>query len=306
MHRQRKMLVALLAAPGVVMAMLLPSGPASAMGKVGCDVSGQPTVSVASYDPIVNHNGTGSAHEHQLFGNIAWFSLPNPNAANYADLVGRANNCRQVLGLSTSADSAGYWTPTLRYVSGPLAGQLVPAQQFTAYYRAASGDQFGPARAIPADTRLIGTAYNWTCGQKSGRRSAPVQSIPDCSGLPGTPGLTLTAHIDFPSCWDGVLPSHPTSQSGDTRDNAHYAYRVGRTCPAGFPIGVTELRETIQFPYVGTGTDVALSSDAGMGTSDGQSLHGDFWQTWAQPDFERFVQTCVVDHRAFTRPDCQP
>jgi len=38
------MLVALLSAPGVVMAMLLPAGPASAMGKVVCDVSGQPTV----------------------------------------------------------------------------------------------------------------------------------------------------------------------------------------------------------------------------------------------------------------------
>src|SRR6476619_6906243 len=136
MHRQRKMLVALLAAPGVVMAMLLPSGPASAMGKVGCDVSGQPTVSVASYDPIVNHNGTGSAHEHQFFGNIAWHSLPNPNMANYADLVGKDNNCRSVLGLAYSADSAGYWVPTLRYKAGtPHAGLLIPARQFTAYYR---------------------------------------------------------------------------------------------------------------------------------------------------------------------------
>jgi hypothetical protein len=306
MDRRRKILVALLSAPGVALSMLLPPSPASALGKVGCDVSGQPTVTVASYDPIVNHNGTGSAHQHQLFGNIAWFSLPNPNAANYADLVGRANNCRKVLGLSSSADSAGYWTPTLRYISGPMAGQLIPAQQFTAYYRAASGAQFGPARAIPPDTRLIGTAYNWTCGQKSGRRSAPVQSIPDCSGLPGTPGRTLTAHIDFPSCWDGVMPSHPTSQNGDTRDNAHYAYRVGQSCPAGFPIGVTELRETVQFAYVGTGADVALSSDAAIGTSDGRSMHGDFWQTWAQQDFDTFVQTCVVDHRAFASSGCQP
>ena len=39
-----------------------------------------------------------------------------------------------------------------------------------------------------------------------------------------------------------------------------------RKCPAGLPIGVTELRETIQFPYVGNGTDVALSSDKVMGT----------------------------------------
>ena len=125
---------------GLVAALLLPAGEASALGKVKCDVSGQPAVAVGSYDPIVNHNSPGpSMHEHQFFGNTAWHSLANPNAANYADLAGKANNCRKVLGLSYSADSAGYWTPTLRYVSGPKTGQLVPAQQFTAYYRSASG-----------------------------------------------------------------------------------------------------------------------------------------------------------------------
>ena len=43
-----------------------------------------------------------------------------------------------------------------------------------------------------------------------------------------------------------------------------------------------------------------------MGTSDGRSMHGDFWQTWAQQDFDTFVQTCVVDHRAFASSGCQP
>ena len=80
-----------------------------------------------------------------------------------------------------------------------------------------------------------------------------MQSIPDCSGLPGKPGLTLTAHIDFPSCWDGVKPSHPASQNGDTQGQRALRLPRGKKCPAGFPIGVTELRETIQFPYVGNG-----------------------------------------------------
>ena len=97
---------------GLVAALLLPAGEASALGKVKCDVSGQPAVAVGSYDPIVNHNSPGpSMHEHQFFGNIAWHSLANPNAANYADLVGKANNCRNVLGLSYSADSAGLLDP---------------------------------------------------------------------------------------------------------------------------------------------------------------------------------------------------
>lgn len=299
----RRMILSALAVLALLLAAVVTSAPAaSAMGKIKCDVSGQPAVSVGSYDPIVNHNGVGAAHEHQFFGNIAWHSLANPNTANYADLVGKANNCRKVLGLTYSADSAGYWIPTLRYVSGPNAGKIIPAQQFTAYYRAASGAQIGPAQAIAADTRLIGSRYNWTCGQNSGARSAPVQSIPDCTGLSGKPGYTLTAHIDFPSCWDGVKPSHSASQNGDTRDNAHYAYAVAKKCPAAFPIGVTELRETVQFQYVGNGTDVALSSDAPGG--DGRSLHGDFWNAWMQPEFERFVKECVVTQVSVAK--CQP
>lgn len=304
----RRVLLPIAIVVGLITALLLPAGAASALGKVKCDVSGQPAVAVGSYDPIVNHNSPGpSMHEHQFFGNIAWHSLANPNAANYADLVGKATNCRNVLGLSYSADSAGYWTPTLRYVSGPKAGQLIPAQQFTAYYRSASGATFGAAQPIPADTRLVASRYNWSCGMKSGARATPVQSIPDCTGLSGKPGLTLTAHIDFPSCWDGVKPNHTAAQNGDTRDNAHYAYAVAKKCPAGFPIGVAELRETIQFPYVGNGTDVALSSDKMMGTSDGRSLHADFWQTWRDKEFGDFLKTCIVSQTAaYSTSKCDP
>ena len=100
---------------------------------------------------------------------------------------------------------------------------------------------------------------------KSGPASTPVQSIPDCTGLSGKPGLTLTAHIDFPSCWDGVKPSHTASPERRHQGQRALRLRGRKKCPAGFPIGVTELRETIQFPYVGNGTDVALSSDADDG-----------------------------------------
>lgn len=293
----------------LVAGLVATATPASALGKVKCDVDNQPAVSIGQYDPIVNHNGEGAMHEHQFFGNIAWHSLENPNTANYEDLAGQNNNCRRVLGLSYSADSAGYWIPTLRYNSGPKQGQLIPAQQFTAYYRSAAGTTFGPAQPIPADTRLVSEPghYNWSCGQKSKARSKPVSSIPDCTGLSGKPGLTLTAHIDFPSCWDGVLPNHSASDVGDTRDNEHYAYTVNKKCPVGFPIGVTELRETIQFEYVGDGTDVELSSDAMAGTTDGQSLHGDFWQTWMQNEFEDFINTCVVSKtNGYSVKKCDP
>ena len=105
------------------------------------------------------------------------------------------------------------------------------------------------------------------------------------------------------SCWDSVnprtLPTHDPAYVGDTRDNAHFAYPVARKCPAGFAIQVTALRETVQFNYVGDGSDVALSSDLEKGMTGGRSLHGDFWQSWQlHPDgrtstLQDYVTKCV-------------
>lgn len=297
-HRTFRQLVAAVAL-ALLAAMILTPAPSFALGKVKCGDNG--AVAVGSYDPIVNHNGTGSAHEHQFFGNIAWHSLANPNTANYPDLAGKANSCR------VSVDSAGYWIPSLRYTSGPKAGQLVPAQQFTAYYRSFDHKDFGPGLPYPADTRLVASRHDWGCGQYSGVPIGPT--IPSCVGQSGKPGHTLTAHIDFPSCWDGVLPNHQPGDVGNTSDSAHYAYVVKsgtkRVCPAGFPNRMVELRESFQFQYVGPGDDVALSSDAPG--QDGGSLHADFWNTWQQGPFEAFVRDCVTAKTAaYSTAKCQP
>lgn len=295
------------------LAALAPSS-AQALGKVKCDEKMEPAVAIGQYDPIVNHNQAKSMHEHQFFGNIAWHSLANPNAANYSDLAGRDNNCRNVMGLPYSADSAGYWVPTLRYTSGPKAGQLVPAKQFTAYYRAYNGATFGEGMPFPKDVRLVATddagkgAHGWNCGQFSQQAKAEgtVNYIPNCTGEDGSPGNTLTAHINFPSCWDGVAPNHSASEVGDTRDNAHWAYPSSKgVCPAGFPKKVVQLRETIQFAYTGDGTDVALSSDH-PGDLPGESMHADFWNTWMQPEFEQYVATCVNNAGGYASSKCDP
>lgn len=287
---------------------LMSAAPANALGKVKCDLNSQPVVAVGHYDPIVNHNGVGSEHEHQFFGNIAWHSLANPNKANYADLEGKANNCRAVLGESTSPDSAGYWIPTLRYNSGAKAGQLVPAQQFTAYYRSFDHKDFGAGMPFPADTRLVATKHDWGCGQFSGVPIGP--SIPSCVGQSGKPGHTLTAHVDFPSCWDGVLPDHKPTDVGNTNDNAHYAYASKKngvsTCPAGFPNKMVELRESFQFAYTGPGNDISLDSDSHAGVKDGETLHGDFWNTWRQADFQKFVSTCITSSSSYSTTKCDP
>jgi hypothetical protein len=310
MRISKRPLASIVAASALVLsALTLSPQAAEALGKVKCDVNNQPAVAIGNYDPIVNHNQPSSMHEHQFFGNIAFHSLANPNTANYDDLVGKTNNCRKVLGLNYSADSAGYWIPTARYTAGPLKGRLIESQQLTAYYRPFTNTgKFGVGRAFPPDTRLIGTKYNWSCGQFSVqyKRDGAVQSIPDCTGESGKPGHTLTAHIDFPSCWDGVLPNHRPEDVGNTSDNAHYAYPVRGACPAGFPNKMVGLRETVQFKYVGNGTDIGLSSDEHAGKTDGMSLHADFWNTWMQPEFERFVKECVSGTVPYSVAKCDP
>lgn len=263
-------------------------------------------MAVGNYDPIMEHNEPASPHQHQFFGNKGWLTnLDDPNAANYDDMAGQPTTCR------VGSDTAGYWTPTLRYKVGtPKAGELIPVQQFTAYYRpfTGSGTQTGPGIAYPADTRLVSFAghYNWNCGQYSGARSAPGSSIPDCTGLSGKPGNTLTAHIDFPSCWDGVAPEHASDAVGDTSDNVHYTYPVKKSCPAAFPVQTVQLRVTLQFAYVGPGNDVELSADGTLGVDDGQALHADFFNAWDQPAFEDFVRNCVNAGGTYTNQQCQP
>lgn len=291
----------------------LTAAPASALGKIKCDSDGEPTVAVGSFDPIVNHNGQGSMHEHQFFGNESWLTLDNPNTANYKDLAGKVNNCRPAMGLATSPDSAGYWSPTLRYVSGPHKGEIVPVRQFTSYYRSFASKQFGAGLPFPADTRLVATddqgpgLNGWTCGAHSvqAQREGPRNSIPDCTGESGKAGHTLTAHISFPSCWDGVGPKHTTGEVGDTQDTAHYTYPTRKTCPASHPIRMVQLRETIQFSYVGNGSDVRLASDK-PGMANGESMHADFWNTWNQPEFVRFVATCVNGTGDYAVKSCDP
>lgn len=305
------LLTAILTCTGV--AVMVDAPAASALGKVKCDLNKngneQPTgtnvgTARAAIDPIVNHNGVGAAHVHDFYGaswdpaGVHWVTSVGNNA-NYTDLTSKKSSCR------IAADTAGYWTPALKYTSGPLAGTYVPVLQFTAYYRGFAGQTtHAGSQALPADTRLVAqdsTGYGlsgWTCGQNS-TVTGGQDTIPDCSHEDGTPGNTLTAHINYPSCWDGVAPNHTASETGDTRDNAHFVYPTNKTsCPSTHPIEVTQLRQTVQYKYTGDGTDVALTSDVPGG--DGTTMHGDFWNTWNQSVFVGFIRKCVQGLTATT------
>ena len=74
--------------------------------------------------------------------------------------------------------------------------------------------------------------------------------------------------------------------------------------PVGLPSQDGQPVETIQFEYTGDGTDVELSSDPMTGTSDGQSMHADFWNTWDQAAFEQVVRNCVNPGGKFTNEEC--
>ena len=317
---------ALLAVTALV--VLSSASGATALGKVKCDV-GIPTgadVAVAAgraVDPIVYHrvnpadSRIAQPHRHDFFGNRAVPSLAP--GGTFSQATGGTTSCRM------SADTAAYWAPSLVYTSGPKTGQRVPVRQFTAYYRGFAGQTtHAGSVALPPDVRLVATDMvgyglsGWTCGAMSsvtGGRDA----IPDCSGEDGTAGNTLTAHVNFPSCWNGNAPGHPQTAAldteyGDTRDNADFTYPTNKTaCPATHPIEVVQLRETIQYVYTGNGSDVALTSDAHAmpGMPDmavmpgmaGTSFHVDFWNTWQPGALKDYVARCV---QTAAEADCEP
>ena len=341
------MAFALVVAGGAVAPVDTPLGPtaASALGKVKCDVlpngaedNSDVAISTQELDPIVYHNHDNNdpseaphPHNHDFFGSRA---VPAFGSGSDYGLIRQylggdgadATSCR------VNFDTAGYWAPVLKYKSGPKAGQRVPVQQFTAYYRGFAGQtKHAGTQALPAGARLVASDMQgyglsgWTCGQNS-TVTGGLNYIPDCSGEDGSPGNTLTAHINFPSCWNGVAPNHggdpgnPVTYDGDygdTRDNNYgntalgpktskdFVYPANKTsCPASHPIEVTQLRETVQYEYVGNGTDVELSSD--HGATPGSTYHADFWNTWDQTRFAAFIKKCVQGQTSTYTGSCDP
>jgi len=277
--------------------------PALALGKFICAPAGR-----AQIDPIAYHSQAQSPHNHLFFGNKALTTSPDPE---YANLVGAGATC------DNPDDTAGYWVPDLVWTSGPLAGQSVQAKRMFAYYRAFDHRNTGFAEPIPPDLRVVvgnpaqpaGTQQdtkivNWSCDERSTHTGPyPNLDAADCGAASGT--VYATTHIDTPTCWDG---QYGQRGDGNTSDNAHLRHVVGGTCPAGFDHRIAELRMTVKW---GDGTaafwrqgSVALASDVmqrdmGNPVAAGQTLHGDFWNTWVQTGgahggMEGMVRSCIV------------
>lgn len=280
----------LLAALTLAAALAVPVAPAQALGKF---VESK-EVGYARVDPIAHRNQPTSPHKHLFLGSTALLKLAHPESATYGDLVGKGT------AMDNPDDTAAYWIPALVYTKGPNAGKPVPFGKYFAYYRCTDRNTTcaagRPSEPFAPDTRLV-TGYptgagqvdisknNWTCDERSSR-TGPYRTITGahCDLARGTVNLTL--HLTFPSCWDGRLNSHKLS--GDTSDTNHFRFYAKRGgCPPGFSRRVPELRETVKWDYRGDGSNVALTSDLrqramGNPVASGQTLHGDYLNSWRQ------------------------
>jgi hypothetical protein len=239
------------------LAMLSPANAAdSGVLEVKCSFSHR-----SMDDPIVFPNQAGAAHTHDFFGNTS------VNASStYSSMIAAGTTCRE------NADTAGYWIPAIIGPNGP-----VNAAHMNAYYR---GD--ASTKVFPADFRVIagatvgtpvgGDKVFWSCGQGDSNIHSPT--------MVNCPGDQLTATIVFPHCWDGVLTN--------TNDTPHVTYDPA--CRSG--VRLPRLAVNIKWPISNGASGYNLSSDAAMGTSQGGSLHADFWNTWQQSVLETTLMQC--------------
>ncbi len=222
-----------------------------------------------SDDPIVFPGSPGASHRHDFFGNVT------ANAAStYSSLLSGDTTCE------LSADTAGYWAPTL-YVNGE------PKVPFNVdfYYRNttvpnSAVEPFPPGlRIVAGDAKATGeqdtSVIDWNCDNE-GSDSGPRPR--DCGDD------FVEAHVKFPDCWDGVSIDSPDHKS-------HMAYHVDdddgdNVCPPSHPVPVPKLILRFHYP-VHDGTKIMLSSGAHF------TLHADFFNAWDQGSLEILVDQCI-------------
>lgn len=217
-------------------------------------------------DPIVS-SIHGASHLHDFIGNRS----VNAKSTYNSMLIG-GTNCRLV------DDSAGYWTPALY-----KDGEKIDPSKATIYYRRAGE---GSVRVFPPDFRMIagnsaaktraenpryGRSEYWGCSDHT-----QTQSLipPNCS----TGSITL--HVKFPSCWDGVHK--------DSLDHkSHMAYPASGVCPSTHPVKMPLIIYRWEYAVGTNGSGITLSSGSIY------SAHGDFWNTWQQAKFAQLVHDCI-------------
>lgn len=218
-------------------------------------------------DPIVYFNQPGASHLHDFFGNTT------TNASStLATLLRGGTSC------NLSADTAAYWVPAL---ISPRGTVVVPDRVSSYYFK---GDVGNAAIApFPTGLKIVagGDTNNLKVAGYACTEGMPISSIPLNCGR----HAQMRAVVVFPSCWDG---RH--TDSSDHR--SHMAYPTGRGCPRGYSIRVPKLVIHVRYP-VSNGEGYWLSSDAGYHTTNGMSLHADYFNAWNQTVLTQLVQGCL-------------
>lgn len=228
----------------------------------------------AADDPIVHFGMPGMSHVHDFFGNTTTSA-----SSTLQSMLGQSTSCRR------SADTAGYWVPTL-FLDGAavtpskaqiyyLTGRRRPhsIRPFPAGLKIVAGDAMATTPQLPRITR-------WSCDETAGVMAS--ETPPTCPA-----GHHLVLHVRFPDCWDG--------HSTDSADHkAHMAYDRGGRCPADHPVAVPALSLNVHYPTAG-GPGVTLASG---GVYSG---HADFFNTWNQSTLEQLVRRCLRRDRVCGR-----
>ena len=222
---------------------------------------------MAPDDPIVYPNQPGASHLHDFFGNTT------TNASStLSSLLHGGTTC------DVTADTAAYWFPALISSSG----QVVVPTRVSAYYLQGYLQPNERVTAFPAGLKIVagGDTHDLLIAGYSCSEGMPQSSVPLNCG-----NGSLRAVVAFPSCWDGRNTNSPDNRR-------HMAYPKGTGCPSGFPVRVPKLVLHVRYP-ISNGQGYRLSSDARLITSNGMSLHADYFNAWNQNALNALVQSCL-------------
>ena len=277
MNKRRILSIVGLAASAALLATSTGIGTAAA----GQDDSGDPTTAPpmprfvtkcdfshrASDDPIVKPGQPGASHSHDFFGNVTTNAF-----STLKTLKQGGTTCMNQL------DRSGYWVPSL-FVDGVLVDPT-----FANVYYQSAGKRTKTIKAIPKGLKVVAgdsTAMvaqslkivSWDC-------SAADTTVPNQAGIPTCPAPTLTVHVNFPDCWNGV-------DLDSVNHKSHLAYHnPDGTCPAGFPVPIPRVRVNAHYPTTG-GPTAELAS---VGQLSG---HADFFNAWDPKELKRLIKTCI-------------
>ena len=233
-------------------------------------------------DPIVSP-GQPSAHLHQIFGNTG----TTPDSTYESLRAGPASTCDGGL-----LNLTGYWFPAMFDADG----RVVVPQDMQIYYKGlgyAPGGLSGAQQSIrnivtlPAGLRMISEQRTWRCENNTNAGTR----IPDTCN-----GSRLIGEVHFPSCWNGVdldSPDHRSHMAFPTRDPNLGNLR----CPASHPVHLVEITEIVSYPAASDIAGWYLASDVPMGTTDGRSLHADWFGAWDPATLERWHTHCIREMR---------